>query len=104
MIEMSLENYMAYRAPKIKQDRLIREIEQFREAFPEYEIYVNEEMTDIVIKHPTISCIIKLSPNWPLETPHITVFKEHVKKDISYHDTWIPIMDIRTIMYDLIYN
>lgn len=95
---------MENRVPRVRHDRLMLEIERFRDVFTEYEIYVNEAMTDVVIKHPTISCMIKLPPNWPLDTPHITVFKEHEKKELDYHGIWSPIMDIRTIMCDLIYN
>jgi len=80
--------------------RILREIQLFKEAFPNNNI-THKDLV-ITITEPNFKCIIKLPLNWPFKSPLVLVnYDNYAYYQPSIQD-WNPAMDIRTIFYDVL--
>ncbi len=80
--------------------RILRETQLFKEAFPNYDITYKD--FKIVIIKPNFKCIIKLPGDWPFKPATVMVnYNNYAYYQPKILD-WNPIMDIRTIFYDVL--
>jgi hypothetical protein len=81
--------------------RITKEIQLFKEAFPNTNI--THKNLKIVITKLNFKCIIELSPDWPfLGSPIVLVNYDNYAFYQPPITDWNPIMDIRTVFYDVL--
>ena len=80
--------------------RILREIQLFKEAFHKYNI--TYENFKIVITEPNFKCIIQLPSDWPFKPATVLVNYNNYAYYQPKITDWNPIMDIRTIFYDVL--
>lgn len=80
--------------------RILREIQLFKEAFPDINI-IHKDLT-IIITRPNFKCVIKLPLDWPFKPPIVLVNQNNYSYYQPQIIDWNPIMDIRTIFNDIL--
>lgn len=79
--------------------RILREIQLFKEVFPNSNI--THKDLEIEITETNLRCIIKLPSEWPFKQPFTIIKYDNYTFNLPTIKDWNPIMDIRTIFYDI---
>ena len=89
-----------YTKSDFRSKRILREIELFKEAFPNNNITYKD--SKIVIFGQNIKCIVQLSHDWPFNPPLALVNYDNYAFYQPQICDWNPVMDIRTIFTDIL--